>query len=70
MSDFYQDLSEVSCKTISNLCKSSTTIHFQEHPRRLIPELCKQMYHQGWVTGTGMILKLTNQKYEDLRLFL
>ncbi|OWR47222.1 putative methylthioribulose-1-phosphate dehydratase [Danaus plexippus plexippus] len=24
-----------------------------EHPRRLIPELCKQFYHLGWVTGTG-----------------
>lgn len=23
------------------------------HPRSLIPELCKLMYHQGWVTGTG-----------------
>ncbi|RVE55016.1 hypothetical protein evm_000435 [Chilo suppressalis] len=25
----------------------------QEHPRKLIPELCKQFYHLGWVTGTG-----------------
>ncbi|XP_013141562.1 PREDICTED: probable methylthioribulose-1-phosphate dehydratase isoform X2 [Papilio polytes] len=24
-----------------------------EHPRNLIPELCKQFYHLGWVTGTG-----------------
>ena len=24
-----------------------------EHPRLLIPELCKQFYHLGWVTGTG-----------------
>lgn len=24
-----------------------------KHPRMLIPELCKLMYHQGWVTGTG-----------------
>ncbi|XP_050811451.1 methylthioribulose-1-phosphate dehydratase isoform X1 [Gopherus flavomarginatus] len=23
------------------------------HPRNLIPELCKQFYHLGWVTGTG-----------------
>uniref|UniRef100_A0A1B6CGD5 Probable methylthioribulose-1-phosphate dehydratase n=1 Tax=Clastoptera arizonana TaxID=38151 RepID=A0A1B6CGD5_9HEMI len=25
----------------------------EEHPRYLIPELCKQFYHLGWVTGTG-----------------
>lgn len=24
-----------------------------EHPRKLIPELCRQFYHLGWVTGTG-----------------
>ncbi|XP_050316311.1 probable methylthioribulose-1-phosphate dehydratase isoform X1 [Anthonomus grandis grandis] len=24
-----------------------------EHPRKLIPELCQQFYHLGWVTGTG-----------------
>ncbi|KAG8224256.1 hypothetical protein J437_LFUL001636 [Ladona fulva] len=25
----------------------------KEHPRNLIPELCYQFYHLGWVTGTG-----------------
>lgn len=25
----------------------------EEHPRRLIPELCRQFYNLGWVTGTG-----------------
>ncbi|CAH2229750.1 probable methylthioribulose-1-phosphate dehydratase isoform X2 [Pararge aegeria] len=25
----------------------------REHPRNLIPELCNQFYHLGWVTGTG-----------------
>ncbi|XP_060578334.1 methylthioribulose-1-phosphate dehydratase-like, partial [Ruditapes philippinarum] len=25
----------------------------EDHPRRLIPDLCKQFYHLGWVTGTG-----------------
>jgi len=24
-----------------------------EHPRNLIPELCRQFYNLGWVTGTG-----------------
>lgn len=26
---------------------------WQEHPRNLIPELCRQFYDLGWVTGTG-----------------
>nr|CAH7720624.1 unnamed protein product [Callosobruchus chinensis] len=25
----------------------------EEHPKNLIPELCRQFYHLGWVTGTG-----------------
>ncbi|XP_070548376.1 methylthioribulose-1-phosphate dehydratase-like [Ptychodera flava] len=25
----------------------------EEHPRNLIPELCRQFYRLGWVTGTG-----------------
>lgn len=25
----------------------------KEHPRNLIPELCRQFYDVGWVTGTG-----------------
>lgn len=25
----------------------------KEHPRNLIPELCRQFYDLGWVTGTG-----------------
>jgi hypothetical protein len=28
-------------------------ICFQEHPRNLIPELCRLFYNLGWVTGTG-----------------
>lgn len=36
-----------------------------EHPRNLIPELCKQFYHMGWVTGTGggMTIKLEDEIY-------
>ncbi|XP_069479471.1 methylthioribulose-1-phosphate dehydratase isoform X6 [Ambystoma mexicanum] len=35
------------------------------HPRNLIPELCKQFYHLGWVTGTGggISLKLGDEIY-------
>ncbi|KAJ2484484.1 Methylthioribulose-1-phosphate dehydratase, partial [Coemansia sp. RSA 2050] len=25
----------------------------QHHPANLIPELCRQFYRLGWVTGTG-----------------
>lgn len=32
---------------------SNNTKHDKEHPRILIPELCKQFYDLGWVTGTG-----------------
>ncbi|XP_055911224.1 probable methylthioribulose-1-phosphate dehydratase [Eupeodes corollae] len=36
-----------------------------EHPRKLIPELCRQFYHLGWVTGTGggISMKLDNDIY-------
>eukprot|EP01097_Dermamoeba_algensis_P009720 TRINITY_DN6965_c0_g1_i1.p1 TRINITY_DN6965_c0_g1~~TRINITY_DN6965_c0_g1_i1.p1 ORF type:complete len:250 (-),score=66.87 TRINITY_DN6965_c0_g1_i1:13-762(-) len=37
----------------------------KEHPRVLIPELCKQMYKMGWVTGTGggMSIRLGKEIY-------
>ncbi|XP_036332593.1 probable methylthioribulose-1-phosphate dehydratase [Rhagoletis pomonella] len=37
----------------------------EEHPRKLIPELCRQFYHLGWVTGTGggMSIKYNNEIY-------
>ncbi|XP_077293734.1 putative methylthioribulose-1-phosphate dehydratase [Arctopsyche grandis] len=34
----------------------------KEHPRNLIPELCRQFYHLGWVTGTGGGISI---KYEN-----
>lgn len=35
------------------MMSSNNTKHDKEHPRILIPELCKQFYDLGWVTGTG-----------------
>ncbi|XP_074113655.1 methylthioribulose-1-phosphate dehydratase [Cotesia typhae] len=37
----------------------------KEHPRNLIPELCRQFYHLGWVTGTGggISIKHENEIY-------
>ena len=32
---------------------SSSSPFFQDHPRKLIPELLRQFYDLGWVTGTG-----------------
>jgi len=36
-----------------------------DHPRNLIPELCRQMYTLGWVTGTGggISIKLGDKVY-------
>ncbi|CAN7986528.1 unnamed protein product, partial [Ixodes hexagonus] len=35
-------------------CQAAPTLaSWQEHPRSLIPELCRQFYQLGWVTGTG-----------------
>ncbi|XP_069479468.1 methylthioribulose-1-phosphate dehydratase isoform X3 [Ambystoma mexicanum] len=47
------------CKADEKLNKDKT------HPRNLIPELCKQFYHLGWVTGTGggISLKLGDEIY-------
>ncbi|GAM17584.1 hypothetical protein SAMD00019534_007590, partial [Acytostelium subglobosum LB1] len=33
-----------------------------EHPRILIPELCKQFYSLGWVTGTGGGISIKHDK--------
>lgn len=37
----------------------------KEHPRNLIPELCKLFYNLGWVTGTGggISIKLGDEIY-------
>ncbi|XP_060879667.1 methylthioribulose-1-phosphate dehydratase isoform X2 [Metopolophium dirhodum] len=34
----------------------------EDHPRNLIPELCRQFYANGWVTGTGGGISM---KYND-----
>ncbi|KAI5936445.1 methylthioribulose-1-phosphate dehydratase isoform X1 [Manis javanica] len=46
-------------------CSSRRRAQDKEHPRYLIPELCKQFYHLGWVTGTGggISLKHGNEIY-------
>jgi len=41
---------------------SDTVGVFDEHPRNLIPALCKQFYDLGWVTGTGGGISI---KHED-----
>uniref|UniRef100_A0A6I8QU85 Methylthioribulose-1-phosphate dehydratase n=1 Tax=Xenopus tropicalis TaxID=8364 RepID=A0A6I8QU85_XENTR len=33
------------------------------HPRNLIPELCRQFYNLGWVTGTGGGISLKDEIY-------
>ncbi|KAH0946605.1 hypothetical protein HN011_012094 [Eciton burchellii] len=33
--------------------ESSEAKYDREHPKNLIPELCRQFYNLGWVTGTG-----------------
>jgi len=40
-------------------------VYDAEHPRVLIPELCRLMYTQGWVTGTGggITIKRGNEIY-------
>ncbi|XP_068672778.1 methylthioribulose-1-phosphate dehydratase-like isoform X2 [Montipora foliosa] len=40
-------LSNSQCEYLANYSKDP------EHPRNLIPELCRQFYHLDWVTGTG-----------------
>jgi hypothetical protein len=43
--------------TCVGMCLWCVCIHEQElgeeHPRKLIPELCRLFYNLGWVTGTG-----------------
>ncbi|EAT36054.1 AAEL011830-PC [Aedes aegypti] len=47
------------------LLRSSFQDYSEEHPRKLIPELCKQFYNLGWVTGTGggISIKLDDEIY-------
>ncbi|XP_019761952.2 probable methylthioribulose-1-phosphate dehydratase [Dendroctonus ponderosae] len=56
--------SEPNWENITNIQHSPSTVCVKmsgdekpkdhpEHPRNLIPELCRQFYNLGWVTGTG-----------------
>lgn len=40
-------------QTVKLLSSFPKIMHRKEDPRSLIPELCRQFYHLGWVTGTG-----------------
>ncbi|XP_060227984.1 methylthioribulose-1-phosphate dehydratase isoform X2 [Meriones unguiculatus] len=53
------------CQAQGNCCSRPCATQDKEHPRFLIPELCKQFYHLGWVTGTGggISLKHGNEIY-------
>lgn len=44
---------------------SSPEEQHEKHPRQLIPQLCRQMYSLGWVTGTGggMSIRLGDDIY-------
>ncbi|XP_043282633.1 methylthioribulose-1-phosphate dehydratase isoform X2 [Venturia canescens] len=50
------DSNEKNLKTVGGGCTVASDTgdeEMKEHPRNLIPELCRQFYHLGWVTGTG-----------------
>lgn len=42
----------------------------QEHPRNLIPELCRQFYHLGWVTGTGGGISIKHELVSAMIVFI
>lgn len=46
-------------------CNQTDNAKDKTHPRNLIPELCRQFYHLGWVTGTGggISIKLGDEIY-------
>lgn len=49
---------------------TSVLLQDKEHPRLLIPELCRLFYQLGWVTGTGGGISLRRGfvcKYKLLR---
>lgn len=61
MNEMYNDLSEVNKVYLMKFVNSftgSSIFNFKEHPRRLIPELCKQFYDLGWVTGEILLNSL------------
>ncbi|KAL7992283.1 hypothetical protein Chor_016539 [Crotalus horridus] len=53
------------------VCASPYKNGFEEakenvHPRNLIPDLCRQFYHLGWVTGTGGGISMKHGNKKDL----
>eukprot|EP00794_Sanderia_malayensis_P009960 gene9960-10980_t len=41
-----------------------------EHPRFLIPELCRQFYQLGWVSGTGGGISIKTIENEEERIYI
>ncbi|KAK3731129.1 hypothetical protein QZH41_006398 [Actinostola sp. cb2023] len=47
------NIGKASCSVHTENNNKNTEIEAVTHPRNLIPDLCRQFYDLGWVTGTG-----------------
>lgn len=46
-------LADATCSIVVTQVTLLRLLQDKEHPRVLIPELCRLFYQLGWVTGTG-----------------
>lgn len=46
-------LADATCSTVVTQVTLLRLLQDKDHPRVLIPELCRLFYQLGWVTGTG-----------------